>query len=184
MEKIEKYIEKLDIIDENENIIDQVSRDEVHIKGLLHREIHVWLHTSDNKIIFQKRSATKDTFPNALDASVGGHIDIGETPEIAAIKELEEEAGIVADISGLNFINKKRSKTIDPSGKINNVIRYIYSYFYMGNITDLTIEEEKGDGFFAYSISELENLDTTEKNMFLPAMISEENIEMYKQIIY
>ena len=48
-----KHPEKLDIIDEQENIIDQISRDEVHTKGLLHREVHVWLYTLDNKIIFQ-----------------------------------------------------------------------------------------------------------------------------------
>jgi isopentenyldiphosphate isomerase len=149
-----KHPEKLDIIDEQENIIDQTARDEVHIKGLLHREVHVWLYTPDNKIIFQKRSATKDTFPNLLDASVGGHVDLGETPEIASIKELEEEAGIKADISELNFIDKKRSNSTDPqTGKINNVIRYVYSYLYEGDITDLTLEEGKGDGFVAYSIS-------------------------------
>ena len=184
MQKVEKHIEKLDIIDEQENIIDQVSRNEVHTKGLLHREVHVWLHTPDNRIIFQKRSATKDTFPNLLDASVGGHVDLGKTPEIASVKELEEEAGITVDISELNFIDKKRSDSTDPqTGKINNVIRYIYSYLYTGDIADLTLEEGKGDGFVAYSISELENLDEEARKEFIPRMISRENIEMYKNIV-
>lgn len=176
--------EKLDVIDEQENIIDQVPRDEVHTKGLLHREVHVWLYTPDGKIIFQKRSATKDTFPNLLDASVGGHVDLGETPEIACIKELEEEAGIKANISELYFINKKRSNSTDPqTGKINNVIRYVYSYLYKGDIADLTLEEGKGDGFFAYSLSELKNLSDETRKAFISRMISDENIEMYKQII-
>lgn len=177
------YTEKLDVIDEQENIIDQISRNEVHGKGLLHREVHVWLHTPDDKIIFQKRSSTKDTFPNFLDASVGGHVDLGETPEVAAIKELAEESGIIAEFSQLNFITKRRSYSVDSKrNKINNVIRYLYSYLYTGDINDLVVEEGKGDGFVSYSISELESINKKELEKFIPSTLSKENIEMFKLI--
>ena len=67
----------LEIVDESDAVIGVRSREEIHTLGLRHREVHVWLVTPDNDIIFQRRSATKDTFPNQLDASAGGHVHDG-----------------------------------------------------------------------------------------------------------
>lgn len=175
---------KLDLIDENENIIGQASRSEIHEKGLLHREVHVWLYTNDGKIIFQKRSATKDTYPNLLDASAGGHIEVGQTPAQAALAELEEEAGIHAKESDLRFIKKDRGHSHDPqTDKQNNVIRYVYAYKTDSNPGDLVVEEGKSDGFEAYTVSELENLDDTGRARFISKILEPKQIEMYTLIL-
>jgi isopentenyldiphosphate isomerase len=71
------YQEKLDIVDEDDNIIGQDTRENVHRKGLLHREIHVIIYNDENEILLQKRSMNKDTYPSLLDISVGGHVDLG-----------------------------------------------------------------------------------------------------------
>ena len=182
--KSEKHTAKLEVIHENENIIPQVSRDEIHDKGLLHREVHVWLYTPEGKIIFQKRSATKDTYPSLLDASVGGHIDIGNTPEQTAVIELQEETGIVATIDELNFIEKTKSISTDiHRNRINNVIRYVYSYRYEGNVGDIIVEEGKATDFLEYSLEDLENLESEERESFIPAMIRDKNILLYQRIL-
>ena len=67
----------VDIINEEDRIIDRVDRREAHKKGLLHREVHVWLFTSDDELVFQHRSPNKLNYPDLLDASVGGHVDAG-----------------------------------------------------------------------------------------------------------
>ena len=59
----------------------------MHKKGLLHPEIHVWFYTPDKEIIFQHRAKNKDTYPDLLDATVGGHVDIGEYVDKAALRE-------------------------------------------------------------------------------------------------
>ncbi len=66
------YQEKLNIVDENDNIIGEDTRKNIHKNGLLHREIWVWIYNKNLDVLFQKRSSNKDTFPNKLDASVLG----------------------------------------------------------------------------------------------------------------
>ena len=40
------YDELLDVVDENDNIIGRDKRAVIHSKGLLHREVHVWLYNN------------------------------------------------------------------------------------------------------------------------------------------
>ena len=87
---------KLNIIDENGNITGEETRENIHKQGLLHREIHVWFYTPKGEILFQHRAKDKDTYPDLLDATVGGHVEIGADYESAALQELEEETGISA----------------------------------------------------------------------------------------
>src|SRR5574343_530627 len=98
--------ELLDIVNENDEIIGQDTRENVHKFGLLHREIHIWFITPDGNMIFQHRAKDKDTYPDLLDATVGGHVDQGMTYEESAIKEMEEETGLKIDFKDLHFLKK------------------------------------------------------------------------------
>lgn len=83
------------LVDEDGNIIGQATRRECHSGSkLLHPVIHLHVFNSEGNLFLQKRSATKDIQPNKWDSSVGGHIDLGETPEVAAIREAREEIDI------------------------------------------------------------------------------------------
>ncbi len=74
-------------------------RDAVHRDGDLHRSAHVWVVRSDEKgklsVLLQRRSLNKDAFPGCLDTSCAGHVVESETYESTALRELEEELGIV-----------------------------------------------------------------------------------------
>src|SRR4029078_10371505 len=83
----------LDIVNENDEIIDAKARKDVHRLGLLHREVHVWIFDEDKNIFFQKRGLHR-TSPGLLDASVGGHVNVGEDYIEAAVRETLEEAGV------------------------------------------------------------------------------------------
>ncbi|PZP40454.1 MAG: NUDIX hydrolase, partial [Pseudomonas fluorescens] len=65
----------LSIVDDNDTVVGRELRSVIHKQGLRHREVHGWLILNDGKLVLQKRSATKDTYPNMLDASVGGHVE-------------------------------------------------------------------------------------------------------------
>ncbi|MCL4437679.1 NUDIX domain-containing protein [Patescibacteria group bacterium] len=80
---------KLNIVDESGNIIGEETRCNIHKNGLLHKEIHVWFYTPKGEIIFQHRAKNKDVYPDLLDATVGGHVEIGDDYEHAALKEIE-----------------------------------------------------------------------------------------------
>ena len=76
----------------------------VHTDGDWHRAVHIWIYNTDGKLILQKRSESKDTFPGRWDVSVGGHITSGDTVMETAHKEVEEELGISIDVAALEHL--------------------------------------------------------------------------------
>lgn len=83
-----------DVVDEQDRVIAQCPRAEVHARGLLHRATHIWIWNAQGQFLLQKRSAHKDRFPNTWTSSVSGHVDSGENYLQAAQREIQEEAGI------------------------------------------------------------------------------------------
>jgi isopentenyl-diphosphate delta-isomerase len=90
--------EILEVVDTADNVIGLATRAEIHQRGLIHRAVHIFLFNSAGEIYVQRRSASKDRFPERLDSSTAGHVDPGESYEQCARRELGEELGIDADI--------------------------------------------------------------------------------------
>jgi isopentenyldiphosphate isomerase len=173
----------LDLVDENENIIGQAERKTVHETGLLHREVHIWLYTPKGELVFQMRSPTKETYPNLLDASIGGHVDAGEEWLESAVKEAREEAGIDVKPRDLSFIEQHHVNVYDPVTKLtNNNLRNNYALPFNGNISDLKIEEGEITGFELWPIEKLFNLTKEEAKRFIPSLLEEESLQMYRKI--
>jgi len=89
--------ELLDIVDANDVIIGRETRAEIHRTGRLHRAVHMLVSNSRGEVFLQKRAAIKDINPNCWDSSAAGHLDSGEHYLPAAVRELEEELGVVCD---------------------------------------------------------------------------------------
>jgi isopentenyl-diphosphate delta-isomerase type 1 len=106
--------ELLDVVDADDRVIGVKTRGEIHARGLMHRAVHILVFNSKGELFLQKRSMTKDENPGQWDSSAAGHVDSGETYIACAIREIEEELGIVLDSgldSGLDFLfHKKPSK--------------------------------------------------------------------------
>ncbi|HXY18167.1 MAG TPA: NUDIX domain-containing protein [Candidatus Nitrosopolaris sp.] len=176
-------MEALDLVDESDQVIGRVPIDQAHKEGKLHREVHVWLYTPKAELIWQCRGASKPMFASLLDATVGGHVTSGQTYEEAAIRELAEETGVIADIKQLRFIKTIRSRIVDPrNGFINNVFLCVYALRYEGGLKDLKIEEGEISHFELWPIKKLFSLTEKEKQKFIPALLSERNLEIYKAI--
>jgi isopentenyldiphosphate isomerase len=165
--------EYLNIVDEDDNIIGQETRSEVHRLGLLHREVHVYFITPNKEIIFQHRAKDKDSYPDLLDATVGGHVDLGDDYRETAIREIEEETGLKIDSNDLIFLSKDRNGPfIDPiTGTTNNTWKENYIYTFSGLLSDLRVEEGKAIGFESWSTDKLRNISEVEKEKFIPYVI-------------
>ena len=68
---------------------------------------HVWLWrrgVGGPEILLQKRSQTKTFLPGWWLGSAGGGIDLGETPQVAAVRETKEEVGVDISVDDLYFV--------------------------------------------------------------------------------
>ena len=174
---------ELNIVDEAGNVIGIDTRENIHNNGLLHREIHIWFYTPKGDIIFQHRAKDKDTNPDLLDATVGGHVEIGSDYESAALQELMEETGIAAKKEHLAFIQMVRSNILDTAtNKTNNVMRAIYAYRYEKNVEDLKVEKGKAIGFESWPLEKIFTLSNEEKKRFILSVLEKENLEIYTKI--
>ena len=97
--------ELLDLVSEQDEIIRTAERDDIYADpryleegltpdGLCIRAINAFICRSDGKIWIPRRLPTKKIFPNALDMSVGGHVDSGESYEEAFLRETAEELNL------------------------------------------------------------------------------------------
>ena len=151
--------EYLDVVDENNLVIGQEKRAVVHQSGLLHRGVHIFLFTPDDKMIVQMRSEKQD-FPGAMDCSVSEHLNAGESYYDGAIRGLQEELGI-GQISLTRRLQFKMHYTAND---------YMVSELYEGicDEQDLTIDHHEVTQIAYYSLPELEEMMVSYKIEFTP----------------
>ena len=83
------------LVDEQGNITGAATRGECHNGSkLLHPVVHLHVFNSKGELFLQKRPGWKDIQPGKWDTSVGGHVDLGESVEMALKREAREELGI------------------------------------------------------------------------------------------
>ncbi len=96
-------MEILDIVNEHDIVVGQASKAEIYAQKLPHRIAHVILFNTAGDMALQLRSATVSYCPLHWVTTAGGHVDTGETYEVAAQREMQEEIGV--DVP-LTFLSK------------------------------------------------------------------------------
>lgn len=148
--------------DNGEQIPDKgYTRDEA-LEGRLHAASHIWVWQKDSegtKILLQKRSDTQYTWPGYLDISAAGHIDIGETPLQAAVRETNEELGIVIKPEELNLLFVYRAKMIadNDKKKIEHEFQWVYG-LELDHQPEIALLDGEVSGTEWLSIEELQQL--------------------------
>jgi isopentenyldiphosphate isomerase len=96
-------MELFQLVDRNGTPAGQASRQECHGNPrLIHLVVHLHVFDPEGRLYLQKRSMSKDTNPGLWDTSVGGHVNAGEDPAAALLREAREELGI--DAAGARFL--------------------------------------------------------------------------------
>ncbi len=76
------------VVNEEDEIVGTMPKDEAHKNGTLHRIAVIFVENSKGDILIQHRA------DGHLDHSSAGHLDVGESYEDGAYRELAEELGI------------------------------------------------------------------------------------------
>lgn len=150
--------EIFDILDENANYLNYTaSRSEAHQKGLWHRAVVAFIVNSKNEVLLQRRSATKKTWANLLDVSVGGHCNAGEFGFECAIRETQEELGLTIKPEQLLFIGLSRSERV-----MGDIRDNMFNEYYVAkadlDISTLTLQQEEVSEVKFVTPAELQNM--------------------------
>jgi len=158
--------EIFDVYDERDRWIGTADRREVHAKGLWHRTVHCWLvRKADGngidapiaKVLFQQRSAGKDTNPGRFDITAAGHLAAGETPE-AVVRELEEELGVVVEfgrLSELGVVRERLSGVVGGVAYHDNEVSRVFGLATETELAGFRLQEEEVAGLYEADAEEL-----------------------------
>lgn len=98
-------------------------------QALLHGASHIWIWRIKNdgvEVLVQQRASYKKTWPDCYDAPAAGHIDLGETPTQAAIRETAEEIGLKITANELKLISIHRAYLTASKSQIENELQWLY----------------------------------------------------------
>ncbi|MFP4001891.1 MAG: NUDIX hydrolase [Thermoplasmata archaeon] len=99
--------EKLDIVNEDDEVIDVKSRKEAHDKGLRHRSVMFFVFNREGKLLMTRRSEDKRFFPGHWSIVLGGHVLSDLTYDEALEKEMKEEIGVLSRYEKMGSFTKE-----------------------------------------------------------------------------
>jgi isopentenyldiphosphate isomerase len=140
--------EMVHIVDENDKVIDTVSRKEMREKNLRHRSTFILVFNSKEEILITKRTTSKDAYPGLYELTRGGTVESHETWEENALKELDEEIG--ARKVPVNFLF-----TFNYEDEIQSCVGMVYKCIYDGKITT---QVEEVESFMFLTLQECEEM--------------------------
>ncbi len=160
--------EHIDVIDENDNVIDTVTRSKIIQNNLRHRCCFFMVFNSKEELLITKRTKMMAKYPGLYEIP-GGILSAGESYEGCAYREIKEELGI-KDIE-LKFLFN-----IHYEDKNTKEIFKVYSCTYDGEIQ---IQEEEIEDYFFITLRKLKEMIEKEPSKFPPNRIK--IIETYLQ---
>lgn len=87
-------LEILDIINIDDQVIGQDTKENIYLKRHMHRIVHIFVKDNSERQLLQLRGAQSSYLPLHWSTAVGGHVQSGESYEDAARREMMEEIGI------------------------------------------------------------------------------------------
>lgn len=90
--------ERIELVNEQDDVVGVADRDEATRRGWLHRIATTVCRDERGRILVHRRPDDTPLFPGYYDVLVGGGVDIGESYEEAARRELAEELGVGAPV--------------------------------------------------------------------------------------
>ncbi|MBO6047511.1 MAG: NUDIX domain-containing protein [Erysipelotrichaceae bacterium] len=145
-----KPMELFDILNEDGSKTGIIrERTVAHRDGSLHGTVHVWCMRQNNdgvELLLQKRAEDKDSYPGCYDISSAGHIMAGDSDDITALREVQEELGLMItpdDLVRLGTIRTSSSNIFHHKPFNNNQLSTVYLCTKAFNDEDLNLQKEE-----------------------------------------
>lgn len=149
--------ELIDILDEDGSPTGKTElKSVVHANGLFHPTIHVWCYSLDGYLLLQQRGRHKETYPLKWDVSAAGHIGAGESIEIGALRECQEELGLTIKIENLEKITIYKKEKKHDNGIFDREFTHVFIYQLNRNVK-LTKQESEVEALKWFSIKEFKS---------------------------
>ena len=133
--------EQIILVDDNDNEIGTMEKQEAHLKGKLHRAISVFIFNSKGDLLLQQRAISKYHSGGLWSNACCTHPRKGESTEKAAKRRLVEEMGMRCD---LNF----RFSFVYRAELTNGLIEHEFDHVYFGESDDEPIlNAEEAENF-------------------------------------
>lgn len=157
--------ERLIAVDDNDQPIAIVSREEAWERGLTLRHSYIILRDHEGNFLLQKRSQSKKKFPGRLTWAATGHVDEGESYETAAYREMAEEIGVKTE---LRLIDKVRGATLNKLGQPDTFISLFEGIIDHNTVLSLDASEVESTEWL--SLEEIKQISSTDPERLTPNM--------------
>jgi isopentenyldiphosphate isomerase len=154
--------EEVDVLDARGEKTGRVAwKSEAHRLGLWHRCFHCWIAAPETSsggpyLFVQRRAAGKDTWPNKLDVTVGGHLGAGESV-LDGLREVEEELGLTVAAEELVPLGTREVEKRIPAG-LDREFQEIFLLVRPLSPEDLRLQEEEVAGVLRLRLDDVEAL--------------------------
>jgi|GEM_PF-5119831 len=154
--------EEVALTDDKGKILEgqKAKKDIAHKQGLHHMSAHIYLVDSKGRIVFQRRSQNKASSKGKLQFSISGHVDFGELPIAAAVREAEEEVSIRIETDKLIKLTEQNEiyREYDLEDGRNREFTTAYLYF----VSDEELERIRQN----YNLNEVDEFQLTPVDVF------------------
>jgi isopentenyl-diphosphate delta-isomerase len=139
----------VDILDEEGKVVATVSREEAEAANHMTSNVLVFIFDHKGDVWVQLRPQSKKHYPGRWDISACGGIESGETPEIAAVREVKEETGLTLLLwHAETFLNV----FIGDGGEERRRL----SHLYIGKTDATPLPGPDADEFVCWGVDELQ----------------------------
>lgn len=151
---------KIVVVDKNNENPWATTYEEANQRNLMKRAARVFVQNASGLILIQKRSQYISK-PLLFDNSAAGHVDEGETYLDAAVRELHEELGIVADAKELQLL---------PMVKETNFFAQNYLLHVLDTV-QVIIDPQEVDSYQWCTLQEIDKLVAKQPDQCSPSLI-------------
>ena len=125
-------IEKVILVDKNDNELGTMEKQEAHVKGLLHRAFSVFIFNDKNELLLQRRAVNKYHSGGLWTNTCCSHPRQNEKTKDAAKRRLLEEMGMRSTL-------KKQFDFVYKAKLDNNLYEHEFDHVFFGFTNDLPI---------------------------------------------